>query len=306
MQILWSVILSFCAMLTTVAAAAHSPSDMQVSSGKLEVYQQFESAYVQARTVRVWLPNGYSNQQKYDVLYMHDGQMLFDAKTTWNKQEWQIDEVASELIQTQKTRPFIVVGIDNGGELRHSEYFPQKAINYIVTNDNNKHHPLFKETLKADHYLKFMVQELKPFIDKHYSVHSDKEHTFILGSSMGGLISMYAISEYPEIFGGAACISTHWPGIDPDTTLPVAQAFYTYMQGHLPSPTSHKLYFDHGTKTLDKYYPPLQAQADKVIKVKGYTDKNWLTLQFDGADHSEKSWAARLDQPLLFLLGNRN
>jgi enterochelin esterase-like enzyme len=249
-------------------SAAQNPINqtMQVSSGKLDVYTDFESGHVKNRTVRVWLPDGYSHKQKYAVLYMHDGQMLFDANVTWNKQEWKVDEVAARLIKTKETRPFIVVGIDNGGELRHSEYFPQKSINYIPASEEDKKHSIFHQELKADKYLKFLVDELKPFIDQHYSVHSEKENTFIMGSSMGGLISMYAISEYPQIFGGAACISTHWPGLKLETKIAVSEGFNRYMEANLPSPHDHILYFDHGTETVDKYYPPLQVLADKVIK----------------------------------------
>ncbi|MFB2761342.1 hypothetical protein ACE012_17745 [Shewanella xiamenensis] len=74
------------------------------------------------------------------------------------------------------------------------------------------------------------------------------------------------------------------------------------MQQKLPDPSTHKLYFDHGTATLDAWYPPLQAQADKIIKAKGYTSQNWQSLTFEGAEHSEHAWAARLDIPLIFLL----
>jgi enterochelin esterase-like enzyme len=119
---------------------------------------------------------------------------------------------------------------------------------------------------------------------------------------MGGLISLYAISEYPDIFGGAACLSTHWPGLRDMKDNPIPAAFFAYMRAHLPAPKKHKIYFDYGDQTLDALYPPLQKQADEVMKSKGFTAKNWLTRFFPGADHSEKSWAARLDAPLLFLL----
>lgn len=304
MKILWIASALFYALTSVSMAQKITKQDMQVSSGKLDVYAEFTSKYVNTRTVRVWLPNGYSRKKKYAVLYMHDGQMLFDAKVSWNKQEWQVDEVASRLMQQNKTRPFIVVGIDNGGALRHNEYFPEKAMTYIPLNKNNKNHPFLAHDLRADNYLTFLVKELKPYIDKNYSVYSDKANTFVMGSSMGGLISMYAISEYPDTFGGAACISTHWPGINPEESFPVAEGFYRYMKEHLPLPNDHKLYFDHGTETLDKFYPPLQAEVDKIIKAKGYTEKNWQSLSFEGANHSEESWASRLDVPLLFLLGN--
>ena len=163
---------------------------------------------------------------------------------------------------------------------------------------------MFGAAINSDNYLKFIVSELKPFIDNIYSVYSDQQHTFIAGSSMGGLISLYAICEYPNIFAGAACVSTHWPGVTNIENNPIPAALFDYMKNHLPDPKNHKIYFDFGTETLDANYEPFQLQADQVMKSKGYKEgKNWLSKKFERADHSEKSWAERLDVPLVFLLG---
>lgn len=267
----------------------------QVSAGSIERLTSFPSAFVPPRNIDIWLPAGYDKQQRYAVLYMHDGQMLFDATTSWNKQEWQIDEVASRLIKAGKTQPFIVVGIDNAGENRHSEYFPQQPFENLSQAQQTalyqlqrtKNQALFSQQVYSDRYLKFLVTELKPYIDSHYSVYTDAAHTFVMGSSMGGLISLYAISEYPHIFGGAACLSTHWPGTFEQQNNPIPPAFFNYMQQKLPDPSTHKLYFDHGTATLDAWYPQLQAKADKIIEAKGYTSQNWQSLIFEGAEHSE-------------------
>ena len=143
---------------------------------------------------------------------------------------------------------------------------------------------------------------MKPIIDKKYSVYTDVKHTFISGSSMGGLISVYAICEYPNIFGGAACLSTHWPGIFSLQNNPIPNAFLTYLKNHLPNPKNHKIYFDYGTETLDAMYEPLQIKVDEIMNTKGFTTKNWMTKKYEGADHSEKSWNKRLNIPLEFLL----
>ena len=124
-----------------------------------------------------------------------------------------------------------------------------------------------------------------------------------MGSSMGGLMSMYAISEYPEVFGGAACISTHWVGAAPKEDNPLPDAIFKYMEANLPQAGQHKLYFDYGNKTLDEHYPQYAPRVDAILKQKGYTEDNAKNLFFEGTDHSENSWNARLDQPLLFLLG---
>ncbi|MEY4521056.1 MAG: hypothetical protein RIT10_241 [Bacteroidota bacterium] len=280
------------------------------SSGKINRIIEFPSKYVNKRNVDVWLPDNYSSEKKYAVLYMHDGQMLFDSTTTWNKQEWKVDEVATELMNSNKTKDFIVVGIWNDGQNRHADYFPQKPYENLTKKEKKYVFAELKKsgrTVKSfrpqsDAYLKFIVQELKPFIDQNYSTNPSPESTCIAGSSMGGLISMYAICEYPMVFGNAACLSTHWPGTFALENNPIPGAFNAYLKKNLPEPSLHKIYFDYGNKTLDALYPPLQKEVDSIMAHKGYSINNWMTYFDDGADHSEKSWAARLLIPLQFML----
>jgi len=284
--------------------------DITVSAGNIVRLSNFPSAYISPRNVDVWLPNDYSKEKSYAVLYMHDGQMLFDGNQTWNKQEWGVDEVATALMEEGLTRDFIVVGIWNIPESRHADYFPQKPLESLLTIELAYIKKAIAERggttddfkSNADAYLKFIVTELKPLIDKTFSTKADAQNTFMAGSSMGGLISIYALCEYPEIFGGVACISTHWPGIFAMENNPVPQAFYNYLKSNLPSPETHKIYFDHGTATLDAMYPPLQAEVDVIMKNKGFDEDSWLTLKFEGADHSENAWRERLHLPLTFLL----
>ena len=283
-------------------------SDVNLESGKLMRIKNFPSKFIQPRDVDIWLPEFYSEEKEYDVLYMHDGQMLFDSTTTWNKQEWKVDEWASKLMNEKVTKDFIVVAVYNISNIRWNDYFPQKAFNYISEEDKELLAKMASEnnfdmTLNADNYLMFLTQELKPFIDKEFNVSKGQSSTFISGSSMGGLISMYAICEYPDVFGGAACISTHWPGTMPSDKNPIPEAFFAYMKENLPSPKDHKLYFDYGTKTLDEHYPQYAQKVNELLKEKGYTDINSRNLKFEGADHSENSWNQRLNIPLTFLLG---
>ncbi len=281
-------------------------------SGTLKRHENFPSAFVTARNVDVWLPDGYSPDKKYNVLYMQDGQMLFDSTTTWNKQAWDAEDVIASLLKEKKIQDLILVGIWNNGETRHADYFPQKAFELLAKEEQDSIYSAGKSSgasvfnnhlVQSDKYLRFLVKELKPFIDSAYSTYTDRSHTFIAGSSMGGLISLYAICEYPGIFGGAACLSTHWPGIFTMENNPVPAAFLKYMEEHLPDPATHKIYFDYGTATLDALYPPLQQKADAIMKNRGFTSQNWITREFPGEEHSEKAWHKRLHIPLTFLLG---
>lgn len=300
------VIFLFCLCTIAIAQTPH------VSTGTIKHFKNFHSAYIDAHTVDVWLPDGYNRKEKYAVLYMYDGMALFDSSIMWNKQEWSVDEVLGKLIAEKKIRRCIVVGIWNGGEKRHSEYFPQKPFEMLSTQQQDSlydirisGHKLFAENIQSGNYLKFIVYELKPFIDSSFSTLKDAGNTFIAGSSMGGLMAWYALCEYPNIFGGAACLSTHWPGVFTTVNNPIPAIFIKYLSTHLPSPVDHKIYFDYGSKTLDSLYKPYQLQVDLIMKMKGYTAKNWVTKEFPGADHSERSWHRRLAIPVIFLLGTQ-
>jgi len=278
-----------------------------LAEGKLFRIDSFPTRNIVPRPVDIWLPENYSSAKKYAVLYMHDGQNLFDATTTWNKQEWMVDEVASKLMNENITKDFIVVGIHNIPKIRWQDLFPEKAIDYLnekvkdsLFSDSKSKN--FNLEFKGDEYLTFIVEELKPFIDSNYSTNPNQENTFVAGSSMGGLMSMYAMTEYPQIFGAAACLSTHWVGGMPSKTNPLPKAIFDYVAENTPSAENHKIYFDYGDKTLDQYYPQYAAKVDSIYKSKGYSDENFKNLYFEGTDHSELSWQKRLDIPLTFLL----
>ena len=293
-------ILLFLSILFSITISAQNlPS---VASGKIERLENFSSQFVQSRNVDIWLPDGYNSELKYSVLYMHDGQMLFDSTQTWNKKEWKADEVISALITEKKIKPCIVVGIWNTPD-RITEYFP----NMIFELTEPEIQKLISEKYgngkqaNGDNYLKFITTELKPYIDTHFSTLMNKENTFIMGSSMGGLISVYAISEYPEIFGGAACISTAWFSfIQPNYAIPLAA--FKYLEGKLPQPENHKIYFDYGTGESDKAYELSQSFIDLIANGKGYSDKNYKSAVYEKDEHEENAWSRRLNIPVEFLL----
>ncbi len=240
---------------------------------------------------------------------MHDGQMLFDRTSTWNKQDWEVDKVVSKLSEENKIEDLIIVAIWNIPNLRHTDLYPKKPFGLLTRQQQEKvkseaeksNKNITLKTINSDNYLKFIVKELKPYIDKNYSVFSDTNHTAIMGSSMGGLISMYAICEYPKIFGKASCLSTHWIGIPEFEYNPIPESFFSYMEKKLPDFKDHKIYFDYGTETLDAFYLPYEHRVDEILQAKGYTSKNYKNLKFEGENHSEASWQKRIDIPLLFM-----
>jgi predicted alpha/beta superfamily hydrolase len=281
--------------------ASYAPAPVPVAgpgvTGTIERYASMPSRFVAARNVDVWLPPGYGEnpQQRYPVVYMHDGQNLFDPATSYGNVDWAVDEVMTRLVEDGEVRPAIVVGIWSTAQ-RREEYMPQRAVQDTVRLNVPGADDIRPQDVISDRYVAFMVEELKPFIDGMYRTLPGRADTFVMGSSMGGLISQYAMSKHPDTFGGAGCVSTHWPAGDGIALDDFAK--------HLPDPATHRYWFDYGTATLDATYEPYQRRADDILRKAGYVEgDNWITKKFEGAEHSEKAWRQRVDQPLRFLLG---
>ena len=262
--------------------------------GTVQRHADFHSQFVAGRNVDVWLPPGYIEDKRHPVLYMHDGQNLFEPISSIGGVAWEIDKAITRLVEAQKIPNVIVVGVWNS-DFRWREYMPQKVYeeagferNREVFIDHAGGPPL------SDSYLRFLVEEVKPFVDANYPILPDQRNTYTMGSSMGGLISLYAVSRYPEVFYGAGCLSTHWPA--------GRSELVDGLSGMLPDPANHKLYFDYGTEGLDAEYEPFQLQMDGYLRKAGYTSSNWMTRKFKGADHNEAAWRARMEIPLKFLI----
>lgn len=309
MKIILSLLLTTLLLACSQLSQELSPSAS--SSPRIDYLPQFSSQYVVPRNVEVWLPRQYfSNpQQALPVLYMHDGQNLFNASSSNFGVAWEVDDIAQRLMDEGKIQPAIIVGIWSTAQ-RRMEYFPERAAQYFseqdvaVLDQLKQHLGAGKSTeYLADDYLRFIVSELKPYIDRHYRSLPERTNTLIAGSSMGGLISIYALAEYPEVFGSAAGVSTHWPlFLNNDHPGPAA-SLRQYLQVQLPRASTHRIYFDYGTATLDQYYEVHQQQVDALMVEKGYVQgRDWVTKKFPGAEHNEQAWQARIDVILDFLL----
>jgi predicted alpha/beta superfamily hydrolase len=226
---------------------------------------------------------------------MHDGQNLFDPELSFAGVDWGVDAAVTNLMQHEALPGVIVVGIWNSPE-RLREYMPARML------FAPQHRALLSQFIRdhggpplSQQYLAFLVNELKPLIDATYRTLPDRAHTFVMGSSMGGLISLDAVVEYPHIFGGAGCLSTHWP---------IGQhQLVEYFGTVLPKPGLHRLYFDYGTEALDSIYEPFQQHMDYLLLRNGYTpEETWMTRRFEGAEHNEGAWRERVHIPLRFLL----
>ena len=262
-------------------------------------WENHPSKYIEPRNIDIWLPPSYQTQPEkhYPVLYMHDGQNLFNKKDAFAGVDWGVVPAMNRLLKKGQVREAIIVGIWNT-EKRFQELLPWKPLS--ETNRGQvvyRKHQFELGEIYSDNYLKHLVEEVKPEVDRKFRTLAGQSNTFVMGSSMGGLISLYAICEHPQVFGGAGCVSTHWPILK--------QLMINYLKDHLPDPATHKIYFDFGTLGLDAEYEPFQIKVDKVMQKGRYQEGvNWMTRKFEGDDHHESYWRKRVQIPLRFLLGS--
>ena len=227
------------------------------------------------RTIRMYFPPDYSSGKRFPVIYMHDGQNLFDDATAFSG-EWKVDEILDSLYKYNRFS-CIVVGIYNGEGQRMNELSPWHNDSLNLGGDGDK-------------YAKFIVKTLKPFIDSHYRTLTDRENTVIMGSSMGGLMSLYMALEYPEIFGKAGIFSP---------SLWFSPKIFEMMQKHKLK-MLQKFYLISGAKEGNQtVYNTLKA--DSVLRSIGF-DENYIMCKIpkDG-QHNELSWSQQFGDAVRYL-----
>ena len=306
-----TLLAGLAALPITVASRARADAPAE---GRLVEHPAIPSAFVRPRDVAVWLPPGYdASDARWPVLYMHDGQNLFDASRAAYGKEWGVDEHVARLAAAGQMRAPIVVGVANT-PLRLREYVPADLIAALPEDMRDEIQAIYGGESFSPGYLRFLVEELKPFIDRTYRTLPGRDDTAIMGSSMGGLISLDAMMKHPEVFGGAGCVSTHWPlkieGLDDPVRLApwrerLVEAWTGVVRTGLPDPATHRLYFDRGDESLDQFYARFQGRIDETVRACGWGPDRFRSLVFPGAEHNEASWNQRLDVPLTFLFPPR-
>lgn len=297
---------------TASATAPATPMAPEVDIGELVRLGPVPSTTVTPRPVDVWVPPGLAASAEPAVLlFMHDGQMLFDARTTWNRQAWNAHRAVWALMQKRLIPPTLIVGVHNVEGQRYAEFFPQKALALATEAERLEYlrHESRGRTL-ADAYLRHLVDDIKPLIEARWPVRRGPRSAYTAGASMGGLISLYAMCEHPEVFSGAAGLSTHWVGRGPHRGLEgvrneeLPRALSMYLQRHLPPPGRHRLWLDRGDDALDSLYDHGLQAAAAVLRERGYRPDQATTRVFPGTGHNESAWAARLDTALAFMMAD--
>lgn len=264
--------------------------------GTLVYWPDFESGILEHdRHVEIWLPPGYEENRpaRYPVLYMSDGQNLFDPRIASTGVDWGVDEAVVRLIEQGLIPPIIVVGAWSTAD-RGAEYSPWHG---------------------APAYARFLTEELMPRVTQEFRTLTGPENTAVMGSSMGGLLSFYLVTYHPETFGACGCESTHFalseavvaqylagaeaPEI-PDQTPYIVRD----IESGLKVPAGARYYFDYGTEGLDASYGSPHEIVRQWLLDQGLVEgEDFVVREYEGAGHDEASWRARLDDPLTFMFG---
>lgn len=262
-------------------------------TGEIRYHRNFHSNFLPAdRDVIVYLPPGYaaSQTERYPVLYLHDGQNLFDGATSFIPgMEWQVDETAQSLIRAGRIQPLIIVGVYNTRD-RMDEYTPARD-------------PKYKVGGKADLYGRLLVEELKPFIDSQYRTLKDAQNTGLGGSSLGGLVTLYLGLKYPQTFGKLAVVSPSVWFADRSIVRDVLTL--------KAKPRLQRLWVDTGTSEGQDELEAVQTTDDARLLRDALTAKGWRMgadlsyMEATGEHHNEQAWSKRVEPILKYLFPKR-
>ena len=262
-----------------VGAAPVVPSQLRLHELRSRIFRNM-------RLVRVWLPAGYEARgtKRYPVLYLNDGQNLFDPATAFAGVAWQVGETAERLIAERKIPSLIIVGIDNTGENRIREYIPYRSADPPVPRALGTRYP------------DFLLREVMPLVEKNYRVDKGPEHTGLGGSSLGGLITLYTQLAIPGVFGRLLIESPSLFVAD-RRILEECHSFRDW---------PFRIYLGIGTREVGNREKDARAVQDvreleRILRGTGLR-KNRLKVRIEeGAPHSEGAWAARFPEALEFL-----
>ncbi len=260
------------------------------ATGDLRLHEFRSRVFRNTRWLRVWLPPGYDDGEnlgrRYPVLYLNDGQNLFEAATSYAGVEWQVDETADRLIRGGEVPPMIFVGMDNAGKDRIREYMPHRSM-----------HPMMLR-VQGQRYPDFLMKEVMPFVERNYRVASGPEDTGLGGSSLGGLIALYTAMARPGVIGrllleSPSLWASHRQVIKESRSVRI---------------WPERIYLGVGTAEAGSVEQS-RTVTDDVRELAGIlrravlSEKRLRLVIEDGAGHNEAAWAERFPEALRFLFG---
>lgn len=261
------------------------------ATGDLRIHEFRSSVLDNTRFLRVWLPPGYddtSNQgRRYPVLYLNDGQNLFESATSFTGVEWQVDETADRLIREEVIAPMIVVGIDNAGKDRFREYMPHRSLQPMMLRVQGRRYP------------DFLIKEVMPFVARGYRVASDPNNTGLGGSSLGALIALYTVLAWPGVIGRLLLESPSLWASNRQLIRECRARRDWPDRLFLATGTAEAGRADRNQSVVDDV-----RELAAILGRAGLNEKRLRVVIEDGASHHESAWARRFPEALAFLFGN--
>ena len=289
--------------LALLALVLAGPALAAPERGRFVEIERVAAAGLPDQHVSIWLPPGYDgSKRRYPVLYMHDGQNLFDPANAAFGKVWAADKAMLAVMASGTVEPHIIVGVWSPGSDRYRQYLPKDIYLAASPGLRAQMDQFAGGPIVSDLYLEWLAGPLKQRIDSSYRTKPGPRHTAIAGSSMGGLMSCYAFLNRPDIYGRAACVSTHWPAVDPAKLAasgdPELIALWDqWFAAKLGPVKGRRLWLDHGTATLDAFYTPYQQAVDgRLSALPWQRGRDWQSKVYAGAEHEENAWAARLPE----------
>jgi predicted alpha/beta superfamily hydrolase len=265
---------------------------VQAATGDLRLHEFSSRIFRNTRFLRVWLPPGYDDPtnagRHYPVLYLNDGQNLFEAATSFTGVEWQVDETSDRLIRQGVVPPMIIVGVDNDSKERHCEYMPHRSL-----------HPMMLR-VQGSRYPKFLIKEVMPFVGRNYRVAAGAENTGLGGSSLGALIALYTATVRPDVIGRLLLESPSLWASNRQIIRESREIKRWPERVFLATGTAEA-----GRKDQDQSMVDDVRELAAILSRAGLDEKRLRFVVDDGASHHESAWARRFPEALAFLFGNK-
>lgn len=260
------------------------------ATGDLRLHEFRSRIFRNTRFLRVWLPPGYEDaenrDQRYPVLYLNDGQNLFEPAISFTGVEWQVDETADRLIREGVIAPMIIVGIDNAGKARLREYMPYRSLQPMMMRVEGKRYP------------DFLLKEVAPFVARNYRVASGPENTGIGGSSLGALVALYTAMVRPGVIGKLLIESPSLWASNRQVIRESRSVKNWPQRIYLGTGTAETGNFDRDRSVVDDV-----RELNGILNRAGLDERRLRLVIEEGGTHHESAWARRFPEALKFLYG---
>ena len=307
--------------LSLILFSMNISSNLSIGSIE-EVFLESNQSY--QRRIQIFYPYSDKTDNETIFIIMNDGEEFFNENDSWNGKAWNIDKYFLDSAEEITNKNIVVIAIDSAKRVngkiidetrRYAEYFPNESIQHF---DKGLRKNLYKSLIdKAElNHPDFITKKLLPFLEDKFNTKLGKHNLGIMGASMGGLSAINTVIEHPDLFGFVGCISTHWIGIRPSEYLLLPFSFalderkiigdkvttdgvVKYIEMNSEKLKDIKIYFDHGTESLDAFYPDAQKSVNNILDTQGIEYKYII---FDGYGHEPEYFGKRFGSILSYLI----